>query len=477
MLMTTATLPAVLYKRKSRDPHNTASIEDQGRIGRADVSEQGWRLAAELDDAGISASRFATKGRPAWERLLGMIEGGQARAVVLWESNRGDRKLTEWSSFLDLCREHGALIRVVSHERTYDMRHPRDWKVLAEDGVSNAYYTDQLSSVVRRGHHGAALRGEPPGPVAYGYRAVYSTDTGKRLGWEKVPELAANVVHIVEWVGSHRPIMALERDLDERGVATPSGNGKWNQATLRKMARNPVYAALRRTADGTLHEGTWPKIVDRRQWQDACAALDGRRPMARPGKQKHLLSHLAECGECGEPMVGKRREDRFYYRCKVSHFSIHEWWLDDVVSGVMVARLSRPDAREIFRRDDKRSTAVADELATLTARRESFRDKAAEGDLDAAALASIEAKLNPKIAAKTRELEGLNLPPALHQVLGAEDVAAEWVTMPVQAKRAVIGALTDSIVVRRPPRRWRWMVLPPVEDFAELVTFNWRGVA
>lgn len=475
--MTTATLPAVLYKRKSRDPHNTASIEDQGRIGRADVSEQGWHLAAELDDAGISASRFATRGRPAWVELLGMIEAGQARAVVLWESNRGDRKMTEWSGFLDLCRDRGVLIRVISHDRTYDVRNARDWQTMATDGVSNAYFSEQLSSVVRRGHHGAALRGDPPGPVAYGYAARYSAATGKREGWVTVPELAANVVHIVEWVGSHRPIMALERDLDERGIATPSGRGKWNQSTLRKMARNPVYAALRRTADGTLHEGTWPAIVDRRQWQDACAALDGRKPMARPGKQKHLLSHLAECGECGEPMVGKRREDRWYYRCKVSHFSIHEWWLDDVVSGVMVGWLSRPDAREVFRRDDKRSAVAADELATLTARRESFRDKAAEGDLDADALAQVEAKLNPKIAAKTRELETLNLPPALHQVLDADDVADEWVTMPVQAKRAVIAALTESIVVRRPPRRWRWMVLPDPADFAELVTFNWKHIA
>jgi site-specific DNA recombinase len=475
--MDSATLPAVLYKRKSRDPHNLASIEDQGRIGRADVDEQGWHLAAELDDAGISASRFATRGRPAWAVLLGMVEAGQVRVVVLWESNRGDRKLTEWSAFLDLCRERRVLIRVISHERTYDMNHPRDWQTMASDGVTNAYYSDQLSSVVRRGIAGAALRGEPYGPVSYGYRAVYSEATGKREGWVKVPELAEHVEFIVGWIGSHKPVMALENDLYERGVKSPSGKDRWDQATLRDMARNPVYAALRRLPDGTLVEGKWPKIVERQQWLDACAALDVRKPMARPGRQKHLLSHLATCDECGEPMVGKRREDRWYYRCKASCFSILYEWLDDVVSGVMVARLSRPDAREVFRLDDKRSAAVADELATLTARRESFRDKAADGDLDADALAKIEKRLNPQIAAKARELDALTIPPALRDILDAEDVAEAWAVMPVQARRAIIGALVDAIVIRRPPRPGRSMVLPDPADFGELVEFKWKPTA
>lgn len=472
--MTSATLPAVLYKRKSRDPKNTASIEDQARIGRADIEEQGWSLAAELDDAGRSASRFATKGRPDWEELLGMIEADRVRVVWLWESNRGDRKLTEWSAFLDLCRERGVLIRVFSHGETYDVRRPRHWKTLAEDGVSNAYFSEQLSTVVRRGQAGAALRGEPYGPVPHGYRAVYSTTTGKREGWEVVPEDAANIRHIVTWVGGHRPVRGLQRDFRQRGVLTPTGKDEWDYAYLRDIARNPVYAALRRTTDGTLVDGKWAAIISRQEHADAVAALDKRAPMSRPGRQKHLCSYITKCSKCGAPFCVQQRGDATYYRCKHSCFSIHKWWLDDVVSGVIVARLSRPDARDVFRQDDTRTAAMADELATLLTRRKSFRDRAADGGIDADALAEIEATLNPKIAAKRRQLDDATLPPALHQILGVDDVAAEWVTMPVQAQRAVIMALVDAIIVRQPPRRWRKMVLPDPADFGELVEFKWR---
>lgn len=466
--------PAALYKRKSRDPRNLASIEDQDRLGRADISEQGWDLTAVLDDAGRSASRYATRDRPDWDKLLGMIEAGQVRAVWLWESNRGDRELESWARFLNLCRKHGVLIRVYTHEYTYDVRRARDWKTLAEEGVNNAHFSDQLSAVVRRGITGAAMRGEPYGPVSFGYRAVYSPDTGKRTGWEIVPENAGHVRHVIAWIGSHKPVTALRKDLHDRGVLSPSGKEWWDEAYVRDVARNPVYAALRRLPDGTLVDGKWPEIVTRQQHLDAVAALDGRKPMSRPGKQKHLCSYLATCGECSAPFAVYRREDRMYYRCRQGCFSVRYEWLDDVVSFVVIARFSRPDAREVFRVDDIRSAAVADELATLKARLESFTDSAADGHVTAPALAKIEAKLNPQITAKQAELDRLTIPPAMRKILGAADVAQVWEDMIVQERRALLGAALESVTVNRPPRLWRSMVLPHPSDPGDLVKWEWK---
>lgn len=465
--MTNATDPAVVYLRRSRDPHHVASLADQERHGRADVAAQGWELAAVLGDAGRSASRFAKKGRPGWDELLGMIEAGQARIIVLWESNRGDRKLTEWSAFLDLCRERGVLIRIVTHERTYNVSNHRDWKTLAEDGVSSAHFSETLSADVRRGQAGAALRGEPYGPVPFGYKAVYSERTGKREGWKIDPPSDDIVRHIVIWIGAGKPVLALERDMRSRGQTSPLGL-EWRQSTIRKMAANPVYAGLRKLPDGTLVEGKWPAIVTRQQWADACAALDSRRTQARPGKQKHLLSHLARCAECKSPLVVHQRHGTMYYRCKDSCFSVYYEWLDKLVTDVICERLSRPDARELFKTDDKRPAQLESEVATLIARRSGFRKKAATGAIEEDALAEIEAELNPLIAAKQADLDAAAIPAALRDIVTSGDVRAAWAGYEVQQRRSVIAAVT-GIKVSRPARQWRRMVVS-----TDLVEFDWK---
>lgn len=461
---------ALLYLRKSRDPHNLASIEDQERLGREVVEAERWVLLDVLDDAGRSASRFATRGRPGWDELLSMIAAGRVGVVVLWESSRGDRKLTEWSAFLDECRSKNVLLHVVSHHRTYDLSIPRDWRTLAEDGVDNAYESERISIRVRRGQAGAALRGEPYGPVPYGYKAIYSPSSGRREGWEIVPENAEVVRHIVTWIGANRPVLALCQNLNENSVSSPGGNA-WVHSTIRQMARLPTYAGLRRLPDGSVVTGKWPPIVTRQQWAEACAALDGRRGMARPGAQRHLLSYLARCDECTGPMVVYKRREQMYYRCLKGHFSVYLEWLDEKVSEVMIARFSMADVNDIYRRDDSRSDAIAGELAILRQRRSEFRKRAALGKIEADALDEIEAEIAPEIGRRQRELDALTTDPALAGILAADDVRTYWQSLTVQGKRAIIATVTE-VIVKHPPRQGRSMVLP--DDPSDLLTFTWQ---
>src|SRR5271165_2238762 len=141
---------AWIYTRRSRVSADQASIEDQEDRGRESCAEHGWRVAGILSEE-KSASRYGKKERGDWAELLRLVGAGEAPILVLWESNRGDRTLTTWSAFLDLCRDKGTRIYIISHERLYNPANHRDWKTLAEDGVNNAYFSEQLSAVVRRG--------------------------------------------------------------------------------------------------------------------------------------------------------------------------------------------------------------------------------------------------------------------------------------------------------------------------------------
>ena len=116
------------------------SIEEQLEVGHARCEAEGWPVAegAVYVDR-VSASRFARQPREDWPRLLADLEAERLGGLWMWESSRGDRDPESWMGFLRRCRDTGTPIYVDTHERLYDIRIPRDWKVLADEGVDSAY--------------------------------------------------------------------------------------------------------------------------------------------------------------------------------------------------------------------------------------------------------------------------------------------------------------------------------------------------
>lgn len=102
----------MIYSRNSSAKQK--SIDDQQAANRAATELNGWTVVAELDDPS-SASRYATKVRRNWARLLELLP--TIDVVVLWEPSRGDRTLATWVGFLDACREHCVRIHAVTHNR------------------------------------------------------------------------------------------------------------------------------------------------------------------------------------------------------------------------------------------------------------------------------------------------------------------------------------------------------------------------
>ena len=461
---------ALVYARRSQKQDNGASVTEQVRLGREACDELGWDLAEVIDqDFDRSASRFAKKDRPGWERLLSSLRAGLANAVILWESSRGDRKLADWAAFLDLGRDQGVFVHVISQERTYDLRKPADRKALASDGVDSEYEAEKTSLRVRRGILAASKRGEPRGHPPYGYRAVYDDETGKRTGWRIVPEEAAVIREIFDRVSHHHTLQAIMRSLNERGVPSPE-NKAWTWQHIRYIAMNCAYAALVRLPDETLVPGVWPAIVTRGEWGAAMAVFGPRKAGPRPGSQKHLLTVLAEC-KCGSEVVVRKVSGKLRYSCRDGCFFFPYEWLDEFVSDVICARLSRPDARDLFRSDDSRSEALQNELAELRQRHAGFCLSAARGQISAEALGAVEAELLPGIQRRQRELDALSVPPVLAEILSARNIRRAWDGYTVQARRAIIRALTGVIIQPVEGRRTRRADLTE-----ERVKFTWEPV-
>lgn len=446
-------LRAWIYARVSKDKNERASVTDQETAGRSIIAAEGWELAGVSKDNDRGASRYSRGDRPGWDEVRAALGRGEFGVLILWETSRGDRKLSQWAAFLDACRDRGVLIHVISHGRTYDLKNARDYRSLAEDGVDNAYETDRHSGRVKRGINGARLRGQPHGMTPYGYRRDYHPKTGKFVTLRIEPAEAEVVREIIRRIGHYEPVKTIARDLEERGVPGPAGGG-WDPSTMRYLAKNPLYTGHLRLADGSLKDGDWPAIITVADWNAAVVVLAGRGG-TRPGKQRHLLTGLGECHHCGGGLVARMRRGNPEYSCKKGCFYCPQEWLNEWVSEVICARLARPDARDLFRSDDKRSAELQIKLTELERRHEEFAVRAARGKLSATALERIEEELLPEIEAVRRERDALSLPPALREILTAPDVRKAWAGMDIRAQRAIIAAVTGIKVSKANSRSER----------------------
>lgn len=456
---------AGLYGRQSRNSEK--SISDQLSECLDDAEAERLRVVCQYQD-GASASRFAKKVRDDWPKVLEDIRNHRFDVLILWESSRGDRTLTTWSQLLDLCREAGVRIRVVTHGRTYDMENENDWKTLATDGVDSAHESAKTSRRATRGVRFAAKLGRPPqGPVPYGYRRVYDPATGALVGQELRPDTAPIAKEIILRVGKSESLTSIVRDLNARKIPPPGGGATWYHQRVRVISHSEVYVGQRvhRPGRGKAREGTpvtyeaeWPALVSEEEHYAAVRVLDN--PLRsqyvvqpRPGKQVHLLTYLATCSVCSAPMSAKKTE----YVCRAGHVSMKREPADLWVTSVMKAYLAREDVyaslRQLGTGDDREADAARDEAARLEARLAKWRLSAARDETSPETMATIEAELVPLIKAAEQRAQRVSLPPALRDLLGpGEDVEARWADATLPARRAALAALFEIRFVPTPGR-------------------------
>lgn len=189
---------------------------------------------------------------------------------------------------------------------------------LSSAGVSKTRSERIKDSMRSRALHGKVL-GKPP----FGYR---NGDDGTL---EIVEEEAATVRRIFnKYIDEGLGLRLIAQHLNERGIKTRRG-GYWNMVTIRDILKNPTYTGtyyrfglrLPRSHEAIISSKTY------RQAQDQTKA---KRPSTRTvNTEPFLLSGLAECGYCGNKMMGvtrrqswKRRDGRSsrgiyrYYQCQ-----------------------------------------------------------------------------------------------------------------------------------------------------------------
>ena len=390
---------AAIYARNSK-LRGARSVSEQKDIATGVCRENRWRVHGVYEDK-RSASRFEARDRKDWLRLLADLERQAFTVLVLWETSRGDRKLTGWATLLDQCRDRRIKIHVINHHRTYEPWVSRDWRTLAEDGVDSHYESEKLSERVLRDSLIAAGNGRPWGTVPYGYQRIYDPHTRQLIAQVELPEEAEIVREIMRRVGAREAVQVVADDLNARGILSPNG-GAWRRSTVRVIALNPVYIG-KRVHKRNLHDGQWDGLVTEREFRKVVAHLtDPARLTTRPGSQKYLLSYLALCGVCGSDLSGRDHAASRplpFYKCSASSCVVCpmdalDTYIRDVITGLHAA-------------GDGVFAVGGDELAAQAAVDEAERHKesikrhilmSGRGDITETELGIVLADLRPRIA-------------------------------------------------------------------------------
>lgn len=440
---------AVIYARVSSDPRGTGrSVAEQEAECRSAAARAGWRIVKVFTDNDRSASRYATKGRPQYDALVEYLDAGGADVLVCWEASRAQRDLTAYLTLRELCERRGVLWSYSG--RTYDLRDGDDRFTTGLDALLADREVDATRKRVLRATRANAESGRPHGRLLYGYRREYAEGRGGPVLVAQVvePEQAAVICEIAQRFVSGEASYRIAGDLNNREVPSP-GDRTWDPSTIARVLRNPAYIGQRVHQGKVVGSATWPAILDEAVYYAAVARLSDpcrRTTPARP--VRHLLTGIARCGVCAGPIALAKNRGYASYVCKAKFcVSRREPHVDEFVERVVVARLSRPDAADIFRADDDVDTQAAKEAATaLRDRLSAFYDEAAAGGLTPAALSRIETKLLPQIKEAERRAKPAPRSPLLEQLATAP--AEGWSALLMEQRREVVRTLVDVKIHR-----------------------------
>jgi site-specific DNA recombinase len=476
----TGTITAREYLRVSYDKSKRErSIEEQHADNERAAAARGVTFAAPYREEPMSASRYGTKTRDEFARLLADLEHGRFNAdeLWLWEPSRGSRRISEWARLIEACEAAGVVIYVTSHRRCYDPANGRDRHTLHEDANDSEYESYKTSERVSRAVLANAEAGLPHGPTPYGYRRIYDPQTRRLVRQEPDPDEAPIVRDMYERFSGGESLYAIAKDLESRGVTTRKG-AVFTARLLRDVLMSPTYAGWRTHNPGSNRngtrwcldgkvQGTWEPLVSEDTYRTVRATLENdarrsTRPAQRAGKARHLLSFTAVCDVCGGPLVVSQRRGSDQYQChKGGHVRVDKADLDELAETVLLDFLSRKDAYQGMTAadtDGAQLRAVRADLAVARSELDELRAGVAAGRLAVANLTAVEPGLLARVKALQEQEQELTTPSVLRGLFQPGPGAAKrWRSADPLIRRQVARILLTPEhlgqlrVDRRPP--------------------------
>lgn len=255
----------------------------QERSCREHSQRKDYTVIAVEADEGLSGGSL---NRPAFQRVLAMVQRGEADVIVLWKWSRFSRKRLDWYTALDLVESHGGRIESATEDidTTTSVGRLSRGVLVELAAFERERISDQWREVwARRASLGLA-NGQP--------RFGYLLTDGQYL---PDPELAPVIAQVLTDAVEGHSLRSLALRLNALGHLTPKGN-PWQGPTLRTTLRTGFVAGLVKHK-GVLLPGAHSPVVDPALWQRFMDLPTG--PGGQDRSRKHLFSGLLRCAYCG----------------------------------------------------------------------------------------------------------------------------------------------------------------------------------
>ncbi len=444
--------------REGREAGVTRQWEDMSaRIN----DEPTWTAVLDHGDPWTDNDLSAMSGvyRPGFEEIMSMVEGGMIDAVLAWTANRFLRSRRDRMRVIDLFKQTGTRLIAINGP-TYDYT-TADGRMMADlIGAIDAGEAERTAERVTRAAQQRAEEGRFHGGARpYGYGpivpgVVNSAGKPARDWYAIVPEEAEIVRSVADRVIKGESLSSIAVDLNRRGIP-PTRAKAWERSTLRNMLLNPRIAGLR-SYKGSDHltVAQWAAIISPEEWRAIAAILrDGHRRTSTGNQVKRLLAGHCYCGGCGVRMVSRGDipgRTGIYYCPPLSQngrpcpnrVTMTIPAIDRVVIDVVSRALQE---QQELSADTGAETNTAAEITAAETRIEQYARDAASGKIDGDILYSLMSATKTRID-ELRERQAQEDRRSV--VLSGPDAAQRWESGDLTARRSVLAALVDGIIVR-----------------------------
>jgi DNA invertase Pin-like site-specific DNA recombinase len=473
--MSTATLPrrrnvaavlaepyAISYDRLSR----VRSSENAPEVAVGNIRQDEDNVAAAVAYGGVrerftdkgSASRFRTKERDDFPRLLAEIRTGRPTHVLIWVLDRIIRDDKDRVELIDACRANGVLIVQSGTGTVIDPNDPDSVFLATILGAVAVLEIEKMSKRILRFKEARREAGMPPG----GWR-WFGYEDGNMTPHESEAAVFRDLVG--RFLGGEA-LHALARSLTDAGVTTANG-AQWTGPNLRQTLIHPRYAGLLVHKGEVVGPGAWAPLIDEATHESVKQKLNNpdRRTNKGSNARKYLLTGLGVCATCGAVLRGRilheetvvadeRYGDRAYACATNRHVHKSMRYVDSVVEALIVERLKNSDMTGALV-----DNSAADEARALREDRDAVQASIAELDdeLEAGELtAKAYARATTRLEKKLDELDELvtaasaraTAPVAILDGMVGEHAQAAWDAADLGRRRELVKLLTTRVALR-----------------------------